>query len=67
MADIAYVSNVHIERRRGPWRTAHLPGEERPVEFSVHGAVAKHYGVDESKLTGSHATTLDYVVAAAGG
>jgi hypothetical protein len=67
MSDVAYVSKVYIERRRGPWRTARLPGEAQPVEFSVHGAVARHYGVDESKLPASHATTLDYVVAAAGG
>ena len=67
MSKIAYVSNVRIERRKGPLRIAHLPGEAGPVQFSVHGAVAKHYGVDESKLGESHATTLDYVVAAAGG
>ena len=67
MSEIAYVSNVRIERRKGPFRIAHLPGEERPVNFSVHGAVAKHYGIDEGKLGASHATTLDYVVAAAGG
>ena len=67
MAQVAYVSNVRIERVKGPFRIAHLPGETRPVEFSVHGDVAKHYGVDESSLGESHATTLDYVVAAAGG
>jgi hypothetical protein len=67
MAEIVYISNVQIERHKGPWRTAYLPGEAKPVEFSVHGAVAKHYGVDENQLSGSHATTLDYVVAAAGG
>ncbi len=67
MPEIAYVSQVHIERRKGPLRTARLPGESRPVEFSVHGAVARHYGVDEANLGESHATTLDYVVAAAGG
>ena len=67
MSEIVYVSNVQIERHKGPWRTAHLPGEPQPVEFSVHGAIAKHYGVDEDKLPASHASTLDYVVAAAGG
>ena len=59
MAEIAYVSRVQIERRKGPLRIAHRPGELRPVEFSVHGAVAKHYGIDEDKLEESHATTLD--------
>ena len=67
MGEIVYVSNVQIERRKGPLRIAHLPGEPGSVQFSVHGAVAKHYGVDEGKLGESHATTLDYVVAAAGG
>ena len=67
MAEIAYVSHVHIERRKGPLRIARLPAEPNPVKFSTHGAVAKHYGVDASKLDESHATTLDYIVAAAGG
>ncbi len=67
MAEISYVSNIHLERRKGPLRFAWLPGEENPVAFSVHGAIAKHYGVDETKLGESHAATIDYVVAAAGG
>jgi hypothetical protein len=67
MSEIDYVSNVYIERIKGPFRIAKLPGEASPVKFSVHGPVAKHYGVDEAKLGEPHATTLDYVVAAAGG
>ena len=67
MPDVVYVSNVHIERKKGPLRHAFLPGEQAPVVFSVHGAIAKHYGVDESKLGEAHAATLDYVVAATGG
>ena len=67
MPEIAYVSNIHIERRKGPLRLAYLPGEQEPVKFSVHGAIAKHYGVDENKLGESHAATIDYVVAATGG
>ena len=67
MGELAYVSNVRIERRRGPLRVAYLPGEAQPVEFSVQGAIAKHYLVDEGQLPASHASTLDYVVAAAGG
>lgn len=66
MADVAYTSRVTIERVRGPLRRAHLPAEEHPVLFGVHGAVAEHYGVD-IKDHAPHATTLDYVVAAAGG
>jgi hypothetical protein len=65
--DVVYVSNVHIERRKGPLRFARLPGESARVVFSVHGAIAKHYGVDENNLGESHAATIDYVVAATGG
>jgi len=43
MSDVAYVSNVRIERKVGPLRIAYLPGESQPVTFSVHGAVARHY------------------------
>jgi hypothetical protein len=67
MAEPTYVSNVRIERQSGPLRIAYLPGEAQPVAFSVHGAVAAHYGVDPAKLDSTHATTLDYVIAAAGG
>ena len=67
MAQIAYISDVRIERLKGPLRLAYLPGEEKPVTFSVHGGIAKHYGVDETKLGEPHAATIDYVVAATGG
>jgi len=67
MAEVVYVSNVHLDRRKGPLRLAYLPGEEKPVTFSVHGAIAKHYGVDQNKIGESHAATIDYVVAATGG
>ena len=67
MGDVVYVSEVQIERQKGPLRTATIPAESEPVKFGVHGAIANHYGVDPSKLPEVHATTLDYVVAAAGG
>lgn len=67
MAEPVYVSNVRIERKTGPVRVAHLPGESQPVVFSVHGDIARHYGLDPSRLPESHAATLDYVVAALGG
>ena len=66
MSDVAYVSKVRIERIKGPLRRAYLPEEPAPVLFGVHGAVAKHYGVDMEGRE-AHATTLDYVVAAAAG
>jgi hypothetical protein len=67
MSDVVYVSTVRLERKKGPLRIAQLPGENNPVLFSVHGAIAKHYGVDETRLEQSHAATIDYVVAAAAG
>jgi hypothetical protein len=47
-------------------RTATVPAEARPLTFGVHGAVAEHYGADPD-TTQPHATTLDYLVAAAAG
>lgn len=67
MPEPVYVSNVRIERKKGPIRIAYLPGESQPVTFSVHGAIAEHYGLDPTRLPASHAATLDYVVAALGG
>ena len=67
MSDIAYVSKVRIERKVGPLRVAYLPGESQAVTFSVHGAIAKHYKIDPAALKESHASTLDYVIAATAG
>lgn len=67
MSEIVYVSEVEIRREQGPLRTATLPAESDPVKFGVHGAIAEHYSVNLSRLGEVHATTLDYVVAAAGG
>jgi hypothetical protein len=67
MSEVAYVSKVRIERKAGPLRIAHLPGELQPVIFSVHGAIAEHYKVDPAKLTEPHSSTIDYVIAATAG
>ncbi|MFQ5739833.1 MAG: hypothetical protein ACE5JX_12545 [Acidobacteriota bacterium] len=66
MSNVVYVSKVRIERRSGPNRLAYLPAESDPVPFGVHGAVAEHYKVKPNQFE-PHATTLDYIVAAAGG
>lgn len=66
MSEPVYISNIKIERKEGPLRFAYLPAEEKPVCFGVHGAIAKHYGVNP-EISEPHATTLDYVIAAAGG
>jgi hypothetical protein len=67
VSEVVYVSKVRIERQTGPLRIAYLPGESQPVAFSVHGAIAGHYKIDPTKLAGSHASTLDYVIAATAG
>lgn len=64
--DTVYVSHARIERIAGPVRRAYLPAKSEPVMFGVHSEVAKHYGVPPDAFP-PHATTLDYVVAAAGG
>ena len=45
MSEVVYISKSRIERKRGPVRIAHLPGEPQPVVYSVHGAIAEHYKV----------------------
>ncbi|MFL6333232.1 MAG: OsmC family protein [Pyrinomonadaceae bacterium] len=66
MSEVVYVSKVKIELEFGPARLAHLPAEPQPVRFGVHGAIAEHYKVPP-EVADPHATTLDYIVAAAGG
>jgi hypothetical protein len=66
MSEVKYVSRVKVEPVEGKLRRASIPGEEEPVLFGVHSEVAEHYGVSPEDEE-PHATTLDYVVAAAGG
>jgi hypothetical protein len=63
---VAYTSRVTIERVRGPIRNATVPARSEPVTFGVHSEVAEHYGVSQDEFP-PDATTLDYLVAAAGG
>ncbi|HTV60677.1 MAG TPA: hypothetical protein VMJ93_17520 [Verrucomicrobiae bacterium] len=67
MSEVVYVSNVQIERKAGPLRVARLPGEPKPVIFSVHGAIAEHYKVAPETIKESHAATIDYLIAATAG
>ncbi len=66
LADVAYISRVKVEPVEGKTRRAHLPAEEEPVLFGVHDEVAEHYGVSPD-VEKPHSSTLDYLVAAAGG
>ena len=63
---VVYRSQVRVEPVKGPLRRAYLPAEQEPIIFGLHSEVAEHYGVD-AKVNDPHATTLDYLVAAAAG
>ena len=63
---VVYMSRVRIERKEGPVRLAHLPAEKQPVVFGVHSEIAAHYKISAEAYP-PHATTLDYIVAAAAG
>jgi hypothetical protein len=64
VSDIAYVSEVRVERLGGSLRAAYLPGEEEPTLYGMHGAIAEHYGARPGEGP-THASTIDHVVGAA--
>ena len=64
MGEIAYVSQVRVERLGGPLRAAYLPGDEAPTVYGTHGPIAEHYGVQPGQFP-EHATTIDHLVGAA--
>jgi uncharacterized OsmC-like protein len=66
MSDVTYVSRVRVDPVRGLIRRADLPAEEGYVLFGAHGEIAEHYGASPEEVE-PHASTLDYLVAAAGG
>jgi hypothetical protein len=66
MGEVAYRSEVRVVRVKGSLRQAFLPAESQPVTFGTHGAVAEHYGAKSGQYE-PHATTLDFLVAAAAG
>jgi len=66
VGDVIYRAEIPLTRVRGPLRLAQMPAEREPVRFGTHGAIARHYGI-QGDVPDPHATTIDYVVAAAGG
>ena len=64
MAQPTYVFEGKIDRGEGAIRLAQLPAESTPVLFGVHGAIARHYGLDPATIKELRATTIDYVIAA---
>ena len=61
-----YTARIRIVREGGPIRRAHLSAEPEPVLFGTHDEIREHYGTAPGQYP-DHATTLDYVVAAAAG
>jgi hypothetical protein len=59
VSKVVYVSKSRLERKQGPVRVAHLPGEAQPVVYSVHGAIAEHYGVDPVEMSAYRTSGLD--------
>jgi hypothetical protein len=64
--DVIYLSEIRIERIKGPQRKAYLPMLTEPIWFGLHSEVAEHYRMDPD-LYEPFATTLDYLVASAAG
>lgn len=65
MPETVYESRVRIEKLEGSHRLAYIsPFEDEPLEFGVHSEIAEHY---DSPSAEPLPTTLDHVVAAAGG
>lgn len=64
MTQPLYRSKIRIQKFEGPLRHAYIEPFDEPVKFGVHGPIAEHYGAETPEPI---ATTLDYVVAAAGG
>jgi hypothetical protein len=66
MSQPTYVNEGIVDRGSGAIQLAQLPAESAPVQFRVHGAIAKHYGLDPAAIKEPRALTLDYVIAATG-
>jgi hypothetical protein len=62
-ADFEYISKARIEYRHG-YRHAYLGEVVQPIVYGVQGALRSYYGAAEGPPV---ASTLDQIVAAAGG
>ncbi|PTX64990.1 hypothetical protein C8P63_101212 [Melghirimyces profundicolus] len=58
------ISNIRIHQDEGPNRRAYIAGFEKPLLFGVHGGVQDFYGIKPDE---ERPSTLDHIVAAAGG
>jgi hypothetical protein len=63
MSEPLYVARAGIEKVEGVHRRARLE-DGTVVDFGVHGAIRRHYGLDSEK---NLPLPVDYIVAATGG
>ncbi|MCH8338675.1 MAG: hypothetical protein IH858_07505, partial [Chloroflexi bacterium] len=41
--EVVYVSNIRVERIKGPYRRVYMPVEEDPIYLSTHSEIAEYY------------------------
>ncbi|SFE74775.1 hypothetical protein [Alteribacillus iranensis] len=58
------LTKITIEQNKPPHRQAFVDGFEEPFDFGTHGGVKEFYGHDPDV---EYPSTLDHIVAAAGG
>ncbi len=58
------LTNISIEQQKPPHRKAFIEGFSDPFNFGVHGGVKEFYGIEPET---EYPSTLDHIVAAAGG
>lgn len=63
MSEAFYTAQAQVRKIEGVHRRARL-GDGTLVDFGVHGAVKKHFGLEDAK---DLPLPVDYIVAATGG
>ncbi|WP_273852620.1 hypothetical protein [Guptibacillus spartinae] len=58
------IANIRIEQDKGKNRRAYIAHFEEPVQYGVHGGVREFYNASPEE---EYPSTLDHIVAAAGG
>ncbi len=58
------IANIRIEQDKGKNRRAYIANFEEPVQYGVHGGVKEFYKATPEE---EYPSTLDHIVAAAGG
>jgi uncharacterized OsmC-like protein len=63
VGELIQTSHVKIHKEKGTVRKAYIENFPQPVEYGLHGAIKKFYGVERGEDAPS---TMDHVVAALG-